>query len=568
MTVTAKTLLEGRSSPICVKLIEKVQTALELMVEKEFSQLPIVDDDNRPLGLVTVDSILRALSILGITVEGLQVRDVAEKHQQFSQDVDLFDILGSLNTESAVLITDSNGRLQGIVTNWDTANYFRTRAQDLMLLEDIELSLREHINAAFADPSTGQTDELALQREIDRVFNAKALSEVKKAINQYCNRLPEKMQPDQSIVEAVCQSFTVNGKALKDLTLSQFTELLAFRWDSYGRQFSLRDDALRAMLKRVADIRNTVAHFRDEITPAERDALRFAARWFEQNTQIYPDTKPVEIKAPELKAGEIAPVEDEIQPDESLYANLALYLQECSLEVSQLVVPFAEIEKIIGGSLPPSARQHRSWWANDTTSHVQSRQWLSVGWRVSSVSLTAEIATFYRIDERSKMYIAFFSKLLSTFEKKTDFPVRKTSPQGSSWHLIGSYRSMSGAQIAVLGFSFSRSNRFRVELYIDSGDEKLNKGIFDRLALYRGDFDISLIPLQSIDVDIHVLDGEVRWERLDNRRASRLAIYHTGSIEDDPDSLEMLREWAIVAMINLQHRLSEFMNIQGFKYKA
>src|SRR5260370_41822102 len=80
----------------------------------------------------------------------------------------------------------------------------------------------------------------------------------------------------------------------------------------------------------------------------------------------------------------IAPVEEAIHANESRYAPLALHLQEKPRNQVQVPLTFQEIEeKVIKGELPPSARQHRSWWANDSVGHVQSQQWLDVGWRVS-----------------------------------------------------------------------------------------------------------------------------------------------------------------------------------------
>ena len=46
---------------------------------------------------------------------------------------------------------------------------------------------------------------------------------------------------------------------------------------------------------------------------------------------------------------------------------------------------FEQIEEIIGSDLPASAWRYRPWWANDQ-SHVQSKAWMDVGWRVVSVN--------------------------------------------------------------------------------------------------------------------------------------------------------------------------------------
>jgi hypothetical protein len=62
---------------------------------------------------------------------------------------------------------------------------------------------------------------------------------------------------------------------------------------------------------------------------------------------------------------------------------------------------FAEIEKVLGFPLPPSARTHRPWWANEFKGrHVQSRAWLDNGWRTEEVNLPGEVVIFRKEDPR------------------------------------------------------------------------------------------------------------------------------------------------------------------------
>jgi len=56
---------------------------------------------------------------------------------------------------------------------------------------------------------------------------------------------------------------------------------------------------------------------------------------------------------------------------------------------------FQEIEKILGFTLPPSAYNHRAWWANNP-SHPQAGSWLNVGWKVSKVNLEKKVAFLTR----------------------------------------------------------------------------------------------------------------------------------------------------------------------------
>jgi excisionase family DNA binding protein len=67
----------------------------------------------------------------------------------------------------------------------------------------------------------------------------------------------------------------------------------------------------------------------------------------------------------------------------------------------RIAYSFAKLEQEIGEELPRSARLHRAWWANTTTSHPHAQSWLSRGWRVAGVNLDEETVTFERSDSGS-----------------------------------------------------------------------------------------------------------------------------------------------------------------------
>ena len=79
------------------------------------------------------------------------------------------------------------------------------------------------------------------------------------------------------------------------------------------------------------------------------------------------------------------------------YQPLADYLRAhhgdaCSLN-------FLDIERIIGASLPASARAHRSWWGNDRT-HTQARAWMQAGFGAEPSPRRIEPVVFRRIPSR------------------------------------------------------------------------------------------------------------------------------------------------------------------------
>lgn len=63
-----------------------------------------------------------------------------------------------------------------------------------------------------------------------------------------------------------------------------------------------------------------------------------------------------------------------------------------TLDAARVTVTFTEFEAVTG-SLPPSARANRTWWGN-SRSNSQSAAWVSAGWKVTSVDLSAETVTF------------------------------------------------------------------------------------------------------------------------------------------------------------------------------
>lgn len=95
--------------------------------------------------------------------------------------------------------------------------------------------------------------------------------------------------------------------------------------------------------------------------------------------------------------------------------------------------------------------------------------------------------------------------------------------------------------------SFAQGGRVRAEVYIDFGGADKNKALFDRLNGQR-----------------EVLEGlfgeQLSWERLDERRASRVAVYRDGSIDASAEELGGIRAWAI-------DRLLKFRSVFGPKIR-
>jgi hypothetical protein len=197
-----------------------------------------------------------------------------------------------------------------------------------------------------------------------------------------------------------------------------------------------------------------------------------------------------------------------------------------------LTLQFTKIETIIGGKLPASAREYRSWWGN-ARRNPHARQWLDAGWQVLSVNMRRETVSF--IASRQQRYEAFFTALAAALKSEAPMDFRVPFPSGMSWFILGKLPE-SGQAIGLLAFSFARNAQFRVELFLNASEPTKNKQVFDALLGMKGDIEAEL-------------GKPLSWERLDDQDTSRIAIYRPGSSMDDEQQLAALRTHAVADML-------------------
>ena len=564
MPFLVKDLIEGRPLPTTCKLDDSAQAALALMIEHDYSQLPVVDADERPVGLVSSDSIVRALHYFDISLTALRVSHALIKvtrNQLHHREDDLFELLDLLRDTYAALIVDGDNKLEGIVTSYDATEYFRRRSEDIMLVEDVEMMVREYILAAFM----GSNGELK-QEELD-AFVAETLSDNSDLRGRFAKALAAylagengaKPKIDQTLLNTAWEHMASKGKKhdFSDLTLANYVALLTRkdRWTFYQPTFGLEPRALYKMLDEVRKIRNGLAHFRGEISHHQRDLLRFCSDWLarHQPTLPAPPVAPPTIvgsgdavqeahtsSAEGTVQGPVAaseepqpPVFEEHPQRESRYEPLARYLQGQPPETDAIEMTFVAIEELIGDQLPPSARRHRSMWANDPSSRPQAQQWLDAGWRVSRVSLDDERVVFTRNKESERAYISFFTELQAELERSAPGLFQFLPSDGRYFVGVGTVRT-AGKTVASFYCSFTRTKRFRVELYLDTYEQRTTKQLFDALSDRK----------EEIEAEV---GDKLSWERLDDNRPSRIARYYPGTINDAPGALANLRARAVEA---------------------
>ena len=100
--------------------------------------------------MITSNSILNALQTFGIGMDELRVSHAAEKASTYKEDDELSDVFSDLRRNGAVVVQAKEGQKPiGIITTYDLSEFYSQRAENIILLNNIETTLKEHIRAAF-----------------------------------------------------------------------------------------------------------------------------------------------------------------------------------------------------------------------------------------------------------------------------------------------------------------------------------------------------------------------------------------------------------------------------------
>lgn len=370
MPYSVEGLIENQSL-LTIQENELVAVAIELMLEHDFSQLPVVDGEGKLIGLITYQSIMQAARSFNVKLNELHVRDGWVKVRPFDIDSSLFDLLDEIQDKNAVVIVDPNEKPIGIVTSYDTAEFLRSQTEDLMRVENIESAIKSLIPNAYADSKNG-FDEKKLDAAVERLNTAKG------------DRGPDQLH---------------NG--FEELTLSDYIQLLTMKstWVFFEPILQIKREALIELLNKIRTVRNDLAHFRPNIDARRRAELRYCADWISRRFEEYQKSKKVSLPGTLLAVHEpkqeYQTAVDKPSGRRSVYAALADWLAQQT--ESEKTLSFEQIEGITNRPLPPSALELRAWWANDRVGHTHSILWLEAGWRVESVSLSDRWVRFSRM---------------------------------------------------------------------------------------------------------------------------------------------------------------------------
>jgi uncharacterized protein DUF4268 len=138
-----------------------------------------------------------------------------------------------------------------------------------------------------------------------------------------------------------------------------------------------------------------------------------------------------------------------------------------------------------------------------------------------------------KVTEKGENYRNYFQALIDELREKYRFTKAKIG-QPLSWYSFSS--GISGIPLCA---AFGLGDKARTEVYIDVGDGAKNKALFDSLYEQRE--------------EIHSkLGEELTWERLDDKRGSRIAVYRDGSIGATEEELIEIKSWHIEYLIKFK----------------
>lgn len=360
MLFPVSTLIKAQRELVCVKTGDIVSDALKLMIDHDYSQLPVVDANGALTGIVSEQSIARTFYHLNhkrsaqqpiIDILSIQVDHCLDTPATVEPESDLFEALASLRDRYSVIVTQNNKPV-GILTDYDTTAFFRSLTEGLLYVQDVEEMLRQSITQTLAQPHT--------------------------------------LAP--AIIAAVGKDDNDSSKPKKAFTELNFGETIRIvthpqNWANFQPMFG-QLEIFDRLMNQVRVIRNQIAHFRGNTDPSQIDVLKRASHWLER--RIRPSQPAKLATAPAATVASPTPASG------GKYGRLQSYLSTVDRSESSIRLKFSNIESLLGSSLPPTAFEHRSWWANDSVGHVQSKAWLQAGWAVSDIDFDAKEVTFHR----------------------------------------------------------------------------------------------------------------------------------------------------------------------------
>ncbi len=152
----------ANNQPLTVKPSDSIEKAVTLMMEHDYSQLPVVTTPSSVEGLFTWES-LATRQYFGQKPH--EVRDCMVKAQVISSEMSIFDAVIEIARHNLVLVRAPNKMITGIVTTFDLSHQFRQLGEPFLLLGEIENQIRRLLDGCF---TLSELQAIRIETDTDR----------------------------------------------------------------------------------------------------------------------------------------------------------------------------------------------------------------------------------------------------------------------------------------------------------------------------------------------------------------------------------------------------------------
>jgi len=227
---------QGEDRLVTVSPDAGIKETIGLMLEKEFSQLPVKKED-KTVGVISYESLAQRgfnfMKSLPKASPKCRVKDYMEESIEiYRNDKDLLCLLDTLAVKSYILIGEEDNATD-IITSYDALKFFRTCGEDFLILNDIESNLRKIISCKFDATSFEEASRICLKRK---------------------------------------------PKTVNDMEFWEYSFFILRKWESFKDVIGDREE-FKAILREVKRIRNNVCHFNCSVGSSNKEYLITILRW-------------------------------------------------------------------------------------------------------------------------------------------------------------------------------------------------------------------------------------------------------------------------------------------------
>lgn len=207
------------TDPITVSRDATVSNALEIMLENDFDQLPVVQDGN-VVGAVTYKSIARlAKSVPDADLGDMTIMGALISPTYADKDRDVFELFETFAVEEFVLVGDRE-EMDGIITRYDVFYFLKDQFEPFIMIGDIERNLRTIFRKELPDVETRIQETFAPRADEDPSYSIPEslghfnFEEYKRFIVVNNDALPTELQQDRDFVLKLLEGVRQNRNAL------------------------------------------------------------------------------------------------------------------------------------------------------------------------------------------------------------------------------------------------------------------------------------------------------------------------------------------------------------------